>query len=217
MSQIFKQKNIFFWLSALLFASGGIYLFFYKKPELILFFNENRSAVGDLFFRYVTKMGEGTVYVVSGLVFLAIRLRHALLVMLTAAVVAGLSFALKAAFAIDRPIAYFRKMGRLDEINFVDGVDQLSGATSFPSGHSMSAFAIYGLLVLLLPNKKRYAFPLLVTAALVALSRVYLVQHFFVDIYAGGFIGLSVAVVLYAIDQRVRFREGHFMDRPLLK
>ena len=75
----------------------------------------------------------------------------------------------------------------------------------------MSAFALYGLLIFLLPNKKRYVLLLFLLALVVAVSRVYLVQHFWEDIYVGGLIGVILAMIFYTIDLRL---EGK-LDRPL--
>ena len=55
---------------------------------------------------------------------------------------------------------------------------------SFPSGHSISAFALFGFISIIYSRTT----PSLVyfgLAASVAISRIYLKQHFFEDIYAG--------------------------------
>jgi len=86
-------------------------------------------------------------------------------------------------------------------------VQSFQGGFSFPSGHTLSATAVYGFLVyLLLRDAPRrwwhYAFvaPLLVLVALVPLSRVYLGVHWPYDTVASlalGFAWLSILVTLY--------------------
>lgn len=209
----FIQNNwLFFACLGLFILAGGTYLAYIEKPEAILFFNENRSDWLNIFFSYVTKLGEELMYVLIVIAFLFVRVRHSILVAVTGLVVMGVSYALKSFFAIDRPKAFFKKNGMLDQIDFVPGVDLHAGATSFPSGHSMSAFALYGLLILILPNRKRYALPLFLIASLVAVSRVYLVQHFWEDIYVGSLIGVVLAMIFYAVD--LRFKE--VLDKPLI-
>ena len=58
----------------------------------------------------------------------------------------------------------------------------------FPSGHTMTAFA--GAFIMTIILKNRYWGSIFFTLALlVGISRVYLCQHFFMDIYAGALIG----------------------------
>jgi membrane-associated phospholipid phosphatase len=88
-----------------------------------------------------------------------------------------------------------------DQLTFVAGVDVHTGATSFPSGHTMTAFALYGLLAFLLTEKKWIGFFLSLLAIGAAISRVYLVQHFLQDIYLGSLMGFSLAVLWYSIQK----------------
>ena len=62
-----------------------------------------------------------------------------------------------------------------------------SGFISFPSGHSVTAFAMAFVLSRAYP---RYAFFFYGLAGLVALSRVYLAKHFPSDVVAGAALGL---------------------------
>ena len=71
---------------------------------------------------------------------------------------------------------------------FIKGVIHL-GYSSFPSGHTVSAFAIATVLSLYQNTKWRQAL-LLVLAALAGFSRIYLSQHFLADVLAGSFIGV---------------------------
>ena len=206
MKSIVKDNRLFFISIGTISLIGGVALFFYGKPDLIYFFNERRTNGLNTFFKYFTKLGEEPIYLLSALFFLTKKIRHAILIALIGFVVMGLSYGLKAFFAIDRPFAYFRKLNLLEEINFIEGVDVHSAATSFPSGHAMSAFALYSMIILLLPKRKRYVFPLLTIAVGVAVSRVYLVQHFYVDVYVGSVIGVLVAMLLFWINGKWRER-----------
>ncbi len=197
--------------------AGGMYLPYYEKPELIFYFSANRSVAKDLFFTYLTKFGEAPIYILAALAFFAFKLRHSILVIVTGLLVMGVSFGLKSYFAVDRPFTFLTHQNLLDQVNLVPNVKLFTGASSFPSGHSMSAFAIYCLLILLLPKKKRYIFTALALAIGVAISRVYLVQHFFIDVYAGGVIGVCLAIFIYLFNQRLNFTENHFLEKPLFK
>ena len=73
-------------------------------------------------------------------------------------------------------------------LHFIDGVS-LSGVSSFPSGHTATAFAIATVLVLFMKNRNRQVL-VLVMALLVGYSRIYLAQHFILDILIGSIIGV---------------------------
>jgi membrane-associated phospholipid phosphatase len=83
-------------------------------------------------------------------------------------------------------------------IHKVEGVvmHQLS---SFPSGHTATAFTIFLLTIYLFDNKKMVLIGL-IYAMLCAYSRVYLGQHFPLDL--GG--GILVAIITVEISKRIR-------------
>ncbi len=60
---------------------------------------------------------------------------------------------------------------------------------SFPSGHTMTAFAIYGAFSVLLPG---VALLILPAAVLIALSRIFLGVHYPSDVLAGGLLGTAI-------------------------
>ncbi|NTU73532.1 phosphatase PAP2 family protein [Candidatus Roizmanbacteria bacterium] len=61
---------------------------------------------------------------------------------------------------------------------------------SFPSTHAASAFATATILAAFDPKRRAYYF---IFAGLVALSRIYLYCHFFLDVLAGGAIGTAIS------------------------
>jgi membrane-associated phospholipid phosphatase len=196
--RILRDNPIFFGAFALWLLPGGLWLATHETGDAILFWNERRSAVGDFFFKWITLLGEGWAYgaVVIGLLFF--NRRHSLLVLATGLTVMLVSFLSKQVFSQDRPLAVLRSLGQVDQINFVDGVVVHSGATSFPSGHTMAAFALFALLAFLVKDKKWAALAFFLLALAVGMSRIYLVQHFMKDVYAGSIIGVGLAVAAYA-------------------
>ena len=67
---------------------------------------------------------------------------------------------------------------------------------SFPSGHTAVAFGLFCLLALISSNKMIGVVCFFI-ALFVAFSRVYLSQHFFLDIYIGSLIGVVATVLSY--------------------
>ena len=146
----------------------------------------------------MTLLGEGYVFVLAGAWYLWRGARRVTLgIAVLGGLVAVVSAVTKLFFKADRPYAYFSKLGKLDMLVPVEGVELHRGATSFPSGHTMSAFALYTFLALLIPRKRLMAVGLFVLALLVGISRIYLGQHFFRDIYAGGLAGIMLAIIVY--------------------
>ncbi len=90
---------------------------------------------------------------------------------------------LKETFARARPPVADPGLGSLTAI---------PGNPSFPSGHSATAFAAATALAILCPRLRP---AVLVLAAAVALSRVYLRVHFPLDVIAGGLIGAGLGAL----------------------
>ena len=66
--------------------------------------------------------------------------------------------------------------------------------TSFPSGHSATAFSVAMFLSMLYP---RWRFVIFFSALLIAFSRIFLSQHYISDVIAGSFLGIVSTVLLY--------------------
>lgn len=71
-----------------------------------------------------------------------------------------------------------------------------SFASSFPSGHSASAFTVATILSFFYPAFIPLSF---VTASVVALSRVYLGEHFLSDITIGSALGTLMALLVISV------------------
>lgn len=73
--------------------------------------------------------------------------------------------------------------------------------SSFPSGHTCASFACALIYVRMLP--KKYGIPLLVLAALIALSRLYLCVHFPTDVLGGFLVALFSSTIVYCCYQQM--------------
>lgn len=201
---LIRENRLLFGVFALFALVGGAGLLTFEQGDLVLFFSEHRSAWGDLFFRWVTNLGEGYFFVIALVLLLFTSYRYAAVLPLLGLSVSVVSYLSKEIFSHPRPWAFFRDQHMLDQLVPVAGVHIHEGPTSFPSGHTMAAFALYFFLALCLRSHKRGgALILFLTALAVGLSRVYLLQHFFKDIYFGAFLGAGLAVLWYWMAQRL--------------
>lgn len=155
------------------------------RIELHLALNSCHTEAADTFFRIFTNVGGNLPWVVCAAVLIW-KLWAGLY--LTAGQVIGtiIVYPLKHLFAHPRPLTVFAEAGV--ELPTVAGVS-LHAWNSFPSGHTVAAFALMFGLAAMLPRwwQKLLCF---VVAALAAYSRIYLSQHFLDDVVAGSVIGI---------------------------
>ncbi len=209
---VFKENIWFFLPFALFLLVGAVLLSVLDTGDVIFFFNAHRSAWWDQFFVFFSMMGEAAPYFLVLGILLFVRFRHVAALPLLGLGVTLLSFLAKELFRHDRPYLYFRKMGVFDQIDAIEGVVLNGGTNSFPSGHTMSAFALYAFLALCLPYKRGAGLVLFFIALLVGLSRIYLVQHFFKDVYLGAVLGVFVGLAIYYLQYGMK---ASWMDRRL--
>ena len=75
--------------------------------------------------------------------------------------------------------------------------------SSFPSGHSNASFAVACAITWCLTKKRKWVgVILIVIAALIAFSRLYVGAHYPTDVIAGGFLGMMCSIVTYLILRR---------------
>ena len=185
-----------------------------NKGDLVIYYSQHRSDFWDTFYIFSTRLGEHYTYILAGIILLFIRFRHLITVGVTAIVVTIVSYGLKKLFAQPRPYAWFEMEGRLDEITLVDGIGKYVGRTSFPSGHTMSGFAVFTVLALI----TRYTglkILFLILAILVGLSRVYLVMHFLQDVVFGSILGVLIAYFLFVYQTRWSYDKDVWYNRRL--
>lgn len=184
---------------------------------MLLFLNENRTPASDFFFKYGTALGEEPAFLISGIVCLFFRIRLGLFIGVIGLAVTFLSYILKNLFAFKRPLMFYSEMGFENQLNFIDGVHVVTGLTSFPSGHTMAAFALFSFLAFIFPKKKGIAFLFFILALIVGISRIYLVQHFLEDVILGSIIGVLLGLGLHFLYKRFAFNPQNWIEKPLFK
>ncbi len=216
MRQIILNNNYFFRAFALFLIVGAVLLSVIDQGDAILFFSEHRTAIGDFFFKYGTRLGEETGYLLMTILFVFLKPRAAFIIPLTGVLATIIAYGAKRLFSHPRPLRYFSDLNMMDTIQVVEGVHLNSGLTSFPSGHTIGAFALFGLVALLLPKKRGMGLLLFSLALIVGISRIYLVQHFLKDVYLGSIIGVMLAMAIYWAQFPLSRKEGVWYNRGMI-
>ena len=187
--------NPWFLIPTLVAIALGLVVAYYLPygDEILALNGFRRQPLNGLFY-FITYLGEFYAFIIAGVVLFLLRRHHYVRIVLVMGVLMiPLSYVLKDTIGTMRPLTWFTEGGRWNEVVTVSGVELRSGNTSFPSGHTMSAFALYSILALMLDRRYQHwglAFALL--AILVGVSRIFLVQHFLADVLSGATLGMLV-------------------------
>ena len=213
MKELFNENRSFLIPWILFLTASAVLLIIFTKTELHIFSNQFHTPFSDTFFKYITHLGDGVVIAVLFIVLLFVKYRYAL---------AFLSGALSASLLINlikkvllndvyRPSKYF-ELYETYQLHFVEGV-KLHALQSFPSGHATTAFNLFFMLSLLVKNS-RLKLAFIAIALVVGFSRVYLSQHFFIDVVAGSIFGVvSIFIAHYYFSKS----QISWLDHSVLK
>lgn len=135
-------------------------------------------------FKLASRLGDGSLWGVVGvalLLFGQVRERQAVA---AAAVVVVLTIFLFASLKI-----LTRRPRPCESWQDISCLVQPPDRYSFPSGHTMMAFSMYGTFATLLPGSGWFFFP---SALLIGLSRVFVGAHYPSDVVIGGLLGAGI-------------------------
>lgn len=158
------------------------------RGDDVLFINGHHSLVSDFFFAFITTFGEGLLFVPIFVATLFIQFRYSVLTLFVWAAHSGLCQFLKRGLFnhVLRPVSVLDK----SQLHFVPHIE-VHGLYSFPSGHTATIFCLAMLLALFV-GRRLPAIVFLLLALLVGYSRIYLLQHFMIDVAGGAVIGTLV-------------------------
>ena len=163
-----------------------------SKSEGFLLINHFHNQMLDFFFIMFTNLGNG-LFVVAWMLFMLMRRKVGWALQL------GMSFLISGLLVqmikhithSPRPSLFFGT----GSIHIILGVTG-TAFSSFPSGHTATIFMLTTLLALYFPGRKPGLF-FLAIAALTGYSRIYLSQHFPVDVLAGSLAGVIISLMIY--------------------
>lgn len=195
LANVMVVKREVFFIYTLFFAASIVFISIFNKYVLHLKINQFHTSFFDVFFKYTTFLGDGVVFGVLAVVFLFIKRKMFYVFVVSGVLTLLITHLFKKILfkGILRPAAALSD----ETLHLVDGV-KMAMLNSFPSGHTTTAFAIFTILCLYFAKcKSQY---LWVSLAIIAgLSRVYLSQHFLIDIFFGSFIGIIIGIASMSI------------------
>jgi membrane-associated phospholipid phosphatase len=199
-SDLHNCRQYFYGLLVLLLTST-LLLIMYGKSASFTSLNSFHPVLLNAFFINYTFMGDG-IFALCLIAFLFFyKKKQQGFILLVSFLVSGLLVQIIKNFvSAPRPKSFFFEAGQY--LYFIDGVSQ-TGYSSFPSGHTATAFALATILVLTMKSKK-WQLILLLAAALVGYSRIYLAQHFLLDVIAGAAIGSAAGILSFFLVMNIK-------------
>jgi membrane-associated phospholipid phosphatase len=175
----------------LFFLASAFVLLFLSKTGGFYLLNTYHTNFLTTIFIWFTYFGDGLFCVATGILLFVFNKRFVSLMVLSSYAVSGIIAQILKYFIIEaRPAVYLKDSSYQ---YFIDDVT-LHNLHAFPSGHTASAFALAAVLSFAAKNKN-YSILYLAGAILVGYSRIYLAQHFLIDVLAGAIIGMFSAII----------------------
>ncbi|WP_405209170.1 phosphatase PAP2 family protein [Aquimarina sp. LLG6339-5] len=185
------------------------------KDQSLLFINGLNSPGRDIFFKNLTWFGEGFMVVCAAITLLFLRIRWFFIFVLGLLLhVFLIQFNKQILFNdIYRPSVYMSWICQDHLLHFIEGI-RVRREVSFPSGHTTGA-AFAASFIALVFNSNRSSITLALLAISVGFSRVYLAQHFLIDVYFGFLFGTLSSIVAFVLTQKITSRYL-WMDKYLI-
>lgn len=200
MKVFFKQNGPYLFVYVIVLAVLGYILLHHGKVQIHLVINAwVGNPAWDTFFKYITHVGDGLFAFLVIVALLFVNLRKALYILVSYAAAALVSSYLKYILYPNtfRPHSTFGYFVKEVKLNLVEGVEMVA-IRSFPSGHALSAFALFFCLIFMTKNHAlKVLFFLL--AFVSSFSRLYLSQHWLIDVYVGSLIGVGFSLLFYVV------------------
>lgn len=189
---IFRNHITFFTGFIILAAFASFICIYYTKAEGFYLLNPYHTKWLDESLFYFTFLGDGFFCIAVGLIFLFVQTRKRLALSIFASyALSGIIAQVLKYFIVEPRPAVFLKDSTYKY--FIESVT-LHNYHSFPSGHTASAFALATVLAFYYKNNFT-GLLLLLLATGVGYSRMYLGNHFMIDVLGGAVIGVVSGII----------------------
>jgi membrane-associated phospholipid phosphatase len=183
-------------LAASLFSMSMLW----GKNEAFLYLNENLGPLADKVFEYSSYLAEGWIWIPYFIVLVGLYKKDTAFILMNFLVSTLLTQFAKN-YIFDNAMRPMASGLNATQIHTVPGVE-IHTFNSFPSGHTATAFTLFLLTTYLFPNK--YALSIGIVYAMVCgYSRIYLAQHFPLDLAGGIFVALLTLPISIFIREKL--------------
>ncbi len=201
------------WLIAVYLVVLGTITVLTNHGDVVLWINARHTVQGDFFFKYWTYLGDGVVLALVALYFLFTHLWRFYFMLLSIALQTVFVHIFKQWLYAGEPRPKTFFADQADQLNFVEGVN-VRGYDSFPSGHTATAFVL-GMVLIWTSKNLYWRFVLFVSAILVGISRIYILQHFARDVFFGSIFGILAVLLSWQILRKQAWNPK--LERGLIK
>ena len=183
-------------LAASLFSMSMLW----GKNEAFLYLNANLGLLADKVFEYSSYLAEGWIWIPYFIVLVGLYKKDTAFILMNF-LISTLLTQFGKNYIFDTAMRPMARGLDATQIHTVPGVE-IHSLNSFPSGHTATAFTLFLLTTYLFPNK--YALSIGIVYAIVCgYSRVYLAQHFPLDLAGGIFVALLTLPISIFIREKL--------------
>lgn len=193
-SQLLQKNRSFFIAFGILWITGLYFQLTVSQFEISQAVNGTNSPIGDFFMQYITYAGDGIFLAIAGVIIVLIDRKLWLVTLLCLGLPSIVTQLLKH-FVFESHTRPAIMMADIPDLHYISGV-YMNQYNSFPSGHTTAAFSLYTFLAFI-TGRKQQGFLWAIVAGVVAISRVYLLQHFWQDIVAGALVGTVTVTLMF--------------------
>jgi len=186
--------------AVILIILGLIFSLTGEKGQFLIWLTSYRHPFADYYFYYATLLGEPHGFVACALLLWLASWKKMITIPILGSILVVTSYTMKEFFQNERPLLYLNRIGYEGPMSVL-GYHMLMGHHSFPSGHSMAAWALFTLMAALV-KKTWVSLLCLFLAVSVSISRIYLMAHFLEDVVAGAMVGIALGYGVYYMYER---------------
>ena len=204
-----KNLTSYHWLLwGFFFLLGILFLAIFQNSNFSIIINASHNNFLDQFFKYITFLGDGRFVFLIALIYLFANKKYGTSILISLIINTILIQVLKRVVFSNRfrPSFYFKNLIEDGSWNMIDGVE-LYEKFSFPSGHTALIFCLC-MSICIFMKKKYLPLLLVILAYIVGFSRIYLSQHFLIDVLAGALIGSLIPILTFKYVEPLLFNKN---------
>lgn len=200
-SSMLRQNKIYFTGLVAVLLFNAFFLLLNGKAAAFISLNSYHPFFLNVFFINYTFVGDGIFALcLIAAIFFYYKRKQQGLALLYSFLISGIAVQIiKNLTNSPRPKLFFESGQYL---HFIDGIS-LANNSSFPSGHTATAFAIATVMAVMLKDKS-WQLLILIATVLVGYSRIYLAQHFLLDVMIGAIIGSTSGVLAVYLAKNIK-------------